>query len=219
MPTPTIRGSVRIRAFVVAVLLLLGLPTIAFSMKGPKIDVEDFPSFKEGTPSLVFVEVGDYQCPYCGEGAREMVPRLVEKYVRTGKLELLHLDLPLQMHPDALKSAEAAACAKEQGKFWEMHNILFANQRALGVDHLNAYAEQAGLDLPAFQKCLAAGKSRGAISSDIRTAHTLGISGTPAYLIARRIPGGTKIEVLETIHGLPPSEEVEAKIETLLNAK
>ncbi len=197
-------------------LLVLSLAVPASAMKGPKIDVRDFPSYKEGTPSLVFVEVGDFQCPYCGEGARELLPKIVEKYVRSGKVELLHLDLPLQMHPDALKSAQAAACAKEQGKYWEMHNVLFANQRALGADRLDGHAEQAGLDVPAFQKCMAGGKNRGSISSDVRTAHSLGISGTPAYLLARRIPGGTKVEVLETIRGLPPYEEVEGKIEALL---
>jgi protein-disulfide isomerase len=145
--------------------------------------------------------------------------QVYEKFVRTGKVELIYLDFPLQMHPYAFKAAEAAACAGDQKMFWEMHHQLFANQGALAPDRLPAQAEEAGLDVAAFQKCLASGHHAGGIREDVRTAQNLGITGTPAYLIGRRIPGGDKVEILETVKGLTPYETLEQKLNALLTAK
>jgi protein-disulfide isomerase len=187
-------------------------------MKGPRINVADDPSYKEGSPNLVLVEVSDFQCPYCGEAAREVLPKVVEKYVRSGQVELVFLDLPLEMHSNAMKAAEAAACANDQGKFWEMHNLLFANQRALGAESLPGYAEKTGVDMSAFQKCLASGKKQGGIREDMRTVGFLDIHSTPTLLLGRRVAGGDKVEVLETLHG-PTYEELAAKVDSLLTAK
>jgi protein-disulfide isomerase len=148
-----------------------------------------------------------------------VLPKVYERFVRTGKVELLYLDLPLQMHPHAFKAAEAAACAGDQGKFWEMHHQLFADQRALGASQLPTHAEEIGLDLAAFQKCLAGGKHAGGIREDIRLANSLGISGTPAFILGRRIPGSDKVQVAEVVKGLPPFEFLEEKLNTLLAAK
>jgi len=147
-----------------------------------------------------------------------VLPQIEEKLVHTGKVELVFLDLPLQMHPQAFKAAEAAACAGDQKKFWEMHHLLFANQHALTEDRLPGYAEQLGLDVPAFQKCLSSGRHEGEIRDSIRLAHSLGISGTPAYVLARRIKGD-KVEVLDIVHGVRPYEELEKKINALPASK
>lgn len=105
------------------------------------------------------------------------------------------------MHSNAFKAAQAAACAGDQKKFWEMHHQLFANQRDLAPEKLPGHARQVGLDVDAFQKCLDGGRHSGEIRKDMRTAGNLGIAGTPAYLIGRRLPGGDKVEILETIKG------------------
>jgi len=203
---------------VALVFALLAMPSL-FAKGNPKISVADDPSTKEGTPSLVFIEVSDFECPYCGQGAFELIPRIHEEFVKTGEVELIFLDNPLEIHPDAFRAAQAAACAGEQGKFWDMHHELFGNQKELGPDQLPARAEAVGLDLPAFQKCLGGHKHDGAIREDIRTARNLGINGTPAYLIGRRIEGGEKVEVLEVLHSSQSWPEVEAKIKALLPAK
>jgi protein-disulfide isomerase len=148
-----------------------------------------------------------------------VLPSVKEIFVHTGKVELVFLDLPLQMHSQAFKAAEAAACAREQKKFWEMHDVLFQNQRALTPDQLPGYAEGIGLDVPTFQKCLSSGRHDGEIRDNIRLANSLGITGTPAYVLARRIPGGDKVQVLEIVHGVPPYEELEKKINALLASK
>ena len=148
-----------------------------------------------------------------------MLSQVHDEFVRTGKVELIFLDLPLQMHPHAFKAAEAAACAGDQNMFWDMHHVLFANQQALASDQLPGYAQELGLDVAAFQKCLSSGRHAGAIRADMRTAQTLGITGTPAFLLGRRLPGGDKVEVLDVMKGLPPYEVLKEKIDALLTAK
>lgn len=198
-------------------VLLLG-PQV-WAMKGRTISIGDAPSMKEGSPDLVLVEVGDFQCHVCGRGIRDLMQPVYEKFVRTGKVELVFLNMPLPMHPYAFKAAEAAACAGDQNMFWEMHHQLFANQQSLAPDRLPGYAEEVGLDVAAFQKCLDGGRHAGEIRSDMRVAQRLGITGTPAYVLGRRIPGGDKLQVLEIVRGLGPYEDLEKKIDELLAAK
>ena len=216
--TANIRGISR-WAVAAGLALLLGPQSWAHAQVGRKISVGDYPSSKEGSPGLVLIEVADFQCPYCGQGAREVLPRVDEKFIETGKVELIFLDLPLQMHPQALQAAEAAACAGDQKKFWEMHNLLYAHQHELTPDRLPGYAQTLELDIPTFQKCLSSRRHEGEIRGSARVAQSLGITGTPAYVLARRIPGGDKVQVLEIVHGLQPYEELEKKINALLASK
>jgi protein-disulfide isomerase len=216
--------TIRIRSFsrwigVIGAFLVLGQPSSAIAQVGRKISMEGYPSMKEGSPELVLLEVVDFQCPYCGQGAREVLPEIHENFVHTGKVELVYLGLPLQMHSQAFKAAEAAACAGDQKKFWQMHDALFENQRALAPDQLQGYAEELGLDVATFQKCLASGRHDAEIRSSVRVAHSLGITGTPAYVLARRIPGGDKVQILDIVHSLPSYEELEKKLNTLLASK
>lgn len=207
---------------VLGLILCLGVSSSAFARKNPRISVADDPSLKEGSPGLVLVEIGDFQCPYCARGARDVIPQVYDKFVRTGKVELVFLDFPLPMHPHAFKAAEAAACAGDQKLFWEMHHQLFGFQHALAPDQLPGYAEDLkdyGLDVAAFQKCLDKGSHAAGIREDIRTVRNLGINGTPAYLLGRRLPEGDKIEILEVVKGLPPYGDMEAKINALLAPK
>lgn len=201
---------------VLGVILGLGMESAVFAKKNPRISVGDDPSLKQGSPGLVLVEIGDFQCPYCARGARDVITQVHDNFVRTGKVELVFLDFPLPMHPHAFKAAEAAACAGEQKMFWEMHNQLFGYQQALAPDQLPTYAQDLGLDVPAFQECLVKGSHAAGIREDIRTVQNLGITGTPAYLLGRRLPEGDKIEVLEVVKGLPPYEDMETKINALL---
>ena len=148
-----------------------------------------------------------------------MLPQVYDKFVHTGKVELIYLDLPLPMHPYAFKAAKAAACAGDQKMFWDMHHLLFANQQALAPAQLPSYAEELGLDVAAFEKCLSSGQHDAEIREDMRTAQSLGITGTPAYLLGRRVPDSDKVQILEIVKGLPPYEELEKKINGLLAPK
>ena len=123
------------------------------------------------------------------------------------------------MHRNAFKAAEAAACAGDQKKFWEMHHELFAHQGALAPDQLSGYAGELGLDVAAFQKCLSGGKKAPGIREDMRTVQNLGISSTPRYLLGRRIPGGDKVKILDIIEGAKPYQVFEEKINARLASK
>lgn len=211
--------TIRIRSisrWVIAVVLFFGTSPWALAQKGSKISVADDPSMKEGSPGLVLIELSDFQCPYCAQAAHKVIPQVYEKLIRTGKVELIFLDFPLPMHPHAFKAAEAASCAGDQQKYWEMNSTLFGYQSALAPDKLPIYAEELGLDVTAFQKCLSSGKHAGAIREDMRVARNLGIDGTPAYVLGRRLPNGDKVEVLEVIKGGAPYEVLEEKVNGLL---
>lgn len=145
-----------------------------------------------------------------------MLPRVYQQYVTAGKVELVFLDLPLKMHPHAFQAAEAAHCAGEQGLFWDMHHYLFAYQTALAREDLVRYADELGLAVEPFVACLDSGRHAAAIREDMDAAHKLGVTGTPAYVLGRRVPEGDEVEVLEVIKGLPPFEYVEEKINGLL---
>ena len=145
-----------------------------------------------------------------------MLPQIHDKYVSSGKVEIVFLDLPLRMHPHAFNAAEAAGCAGEQSRFWEMYRRLFSNQRMLAPPQLRAHAEAIGLDLAAFDKCVAGGRQEAKIHEDVRVTQMLGIAGTPAFLLGTRIAGTDKVEVVEIVRGLPPVSELEKRLDALL---
>src|SRR5665647_213785 len=90
---------------------------------------------------LTMVEFTDYQCPFCGRFEATTFPEIKKNYIDTGKLRLIMRDMPLEgLHPFAMKAAQAVHCAGDQGKFWEMKDLLFKNQNKLDADSLNGYA-------------------------------------------------------------------------------
>jgi protein-disulfide isomerase len=102
------------------------------------------------------------------------------------------LDLPLAMHADAPKAAEAALCAHDQGKFWEYHDKLFENQRALKVPNLKQYAADMQLDTTAFATCLDSGQFGPSVQADMQKAASLGVTGTPAFFVNGRFINGAQ---------------------------
>src|SRR5215470_15185257 len=129
---------------------------------------------------VTIVEFSDYQCPFC-KRAEGVVDQVMTTY--GDKVRLVFRDYPLPMHPQARPAAEAANCANAQGKFWEYHAKLFANQSALGEDKLKEYAQEVGLDPAKFAECLAQKPFSAAIDKDMSEATKLGINGTPAFFI------------------------------------
>ena len=127
------------------------------------------------------VEYGDFECPYCGSAypeIKELRRRLGDRFA----FEFRHFPLE-EKHPRALGAAEAAEAARAQGRFWEMHDLLFENQRALEHDDLVGYAEQLGLDVDRFERDLREHVHVGKIHSDRAEGEALGVSGTPAFFV------------------------------------
>jgi protein-disulfide isomerase len=145
-----------------------------------KIEAGPGPSWGAKDAKVTIVEFSDFQCPYC---AREtvIINKLRDLYPKDLRIEFR--SFPLVQHSAARGAAEAAVCAHEQGKFWEYHDVLFANSRALGLDDLKRYASDVNLDLNAFASCLASDRPKNAVETSMALGQKLGVEGTPAVYV------------------------------------
>lgn len=172
----------------------------------------------KGAPNakVTIVEFSDYQCPFCARFHRSTLPQLQTEYIDTGKVRHVFRNMPLEaIHPHAFKAHEAALCAEDQGKYWPMHDQLFANQRALAPEALVGHAKAVGLDMAAFQKCLDSGKHAARIREDLAEAERLGLGGTPAFLIGVSGPDG-KVKTVKFVNGAQPYSNFKAAIDAAL---
>lgn len=125
------------------------------------------------------------------------------------------MDLPLEsIHNVAFKAAEAAHCAGEQGKYWEMHDRLFENQNKL--QPLTPHAEALGLDLPKFEECLNSGRQAAAIRQDMAEAQKAGVTGTPTFFLAYTDPNSSKVKTVRRLTGAQPYAAFKMEIDKLL---
>src|SRR5581483_693541 len=127
------------------------------------------------TAPVTIIEFSDYQCPFCRR-AEDSVEQVIKTY--GDKVRLVYRDFPLPMHPHARPASEAAACANEQGKFWEYHAKLFHGD-GLEPDKLKTYADQVGLDRKKFDECLEKKPYKDAIDKDFADGEKAGVNGTP----------------------------------------
>ena len=181
-------------------------------------NMEGLPFKGAADSKLVMVELSDYQCPFCGRYVHETLPQLERDYIRTGKVKYIFSALPLEsLHPQALKAAEAAYCAGDQAKYWEMHDQLFSNQQALGVRELSLHAQVIGLNVPTFQQCLFSEKYAPRVRAGITEASRIGIQGTPTFLFGFTTPNSSQLKVLKLISGAQPYIAFKATLDSLVN--
>jgi len=161
------------------------------------------------------VEFADFQCPFCAVFTRDTLPMLEEQYVRAGKVLFAFRQLPLErIHKVALAAAEAAVCAGDQGRFWEMHDWIFGNQKTLTPASLRTRALALHLDDKAFAGCVATGATA-RVKADIQRAASLQISGTPTFFVGRIGVDGD-VRVTRRLTGARPAAEFIAAIEAAL---
>ena len=132
---------------------------------------------------VALVEVSDFECPFCARYSTQTSAQVVREFVQTGKIRYAFVHLPIASHRHAFKAAEAAMCAGEQGKFWEMRDRLFANQSALALPRLPESANAVGLRLDAFNTCLDSSRHAPQIQSDAAMASKFGVRATPTFFI------------------------------------
>jgi len=181
------------------------------------LSVENAPFLGEKNAKLTLVEFFDYQCPFCARHFKETLPQLVAEYVKTGKVKYVIRDFPLEsMHPQAFKAAEAARCAGEQGKYWEMHQRLMSNQRALEAKEMALYAQALGLNLPTFHACLDSGKEATKVRQDIANGEKAGVEGTPTFFLGLTEENGPGIRATRKLGGALPYPKFKQAIESLL---
>jgi len=170
------------------------------------IALEDAAGVKgDANAPVTIVEYTDYQCPYCQRHFVETMPGL-QKYVDEGKVRYALKDFPLtDIHPQALKAAEAARCAGDQDAYWPMHDLLFQNQQewsgqASAADLFKGYAKQLNLEQAAFDQCLDSAKYVEAIQANEQEGIGYGVRGTPGFFVNRiPLPGAYPIEYFQQI--------------------
>jgi protein-disulfide isomerase len=163
---------------------------------------------------LTLVEFTDYQCPFCARFETTTFPEIKKNYIDTGKVRLILRDLPLDsLHPFALKAAHSVRCAGDQGKFWEMRDVLFRNQSKLDVDSLAGYAKDLALNVDTFKSCMADDKHLKEIRDEVRYASSLGITGTPTFVLGKAV--GDSVQGRKIVGALP-LEVFEAAINEML---
>lgn len=174
--------------------------------ESPKLSpiVDGFPTWGNAKAPVTIVEFSDFQCPFCSR-AVPAIDRIKKEY-GPDKVKIVFRDMPLPSHDRAVPAANAAHCANEQGKFWEMHDVLFENQAKLADADLKDYAKKVGLDAAKFTACFDAKKFQGDIDKSRAEAEKLGISATPSFVI-----NGVLLQ------GAQPFEKFKEKIDRALS--
>lgn len=158
---------------------------------GPvRTSVADAPILGRANAPVTIVEFSDYQCPFCQRFSATTLPALKKDYVDTGKVRYVFRDFPLDhIHPHARKAAEAAHCAGEHGKYWEMHDVLFQNQKALAPPQLAEHARTVGVDGAKFDECLSSGRHAARVTRGLADGTAVGVQGTPTFVVGRTKAG------------------------------
>ena len=163
------------------VQVLLDPPRKEVAATGPAKGPADAP--------VTIVEFSDFQCPFCSR-VLDTMKQVEERY--KGQVRVVFRHFPLNIHPNAPKAAEAGACANEQGKFWELHDKMFANQGGLAVEGLKRMAGEAGVQAEKFNECLDSGRHAETWRKDMEEGTAAGVTGTPAFFVNGRFINGAQ---------------------------
>ena len=162
-----------------------------------KVDVKGggLPVFGQQNAKVTMVEFSDFECPFCKSYFDQTLSQIKKDYIDTGKVKMYYRHFPLDFHPAATPSALASECANEQGKFWEYHDIVFAEQDKISgktadtiTTQLKLFAQELGLNTSQFDNCLDNAKFQANVDADLNDGRTAGVSGTPTFFI-----NGTRI--------------------------
>ena len=176
-------------------------PAIRVALEAPRVNVAASaanPSLGGSAAPVTLIEFSDYQCPYC-QRVEPTLKRL--RAVYGDKLRIVWKDFPLtQIHPQAAKAGEAAHCAGDQNKYWELHDVLFNKQQELQLDDLKRHALELGLDTASFNQCLDSSKYGARVREGMTEGSALGVNSTPTIFInGRRLSGAQPYEVFAAV--------------------
>jgi protein-disulfide isomerase len=163
-------------------------PTAPSAPQSLQVTYGDYPALGQDSAPVAWVEFSDFQCPFCERLYSDAEAQVTTNYINSGKVKLYYRDFPLSFHPNADPAANAARCADEQDKFWEMHDLLFSNQSGwTGLSDagptFKAYAAALGLDSTQFDSCYDAKKYESAIQADEQVGSGYGVQGTPSNFL------------------------------------
>jgi protein-disulfide isomerase len=154
------------------------------------VPVDGAPVSGTADAPVTLVEFSDFHCPFCRQ-VQPVLAQLLERY--PDKVRLAYRDFPLDgAHPRARRAAEAAHCAREQGNFWEYHDVLFAHPSQATPEDLKRYAAQVGLDRVRFEGCVTERVHRPAVQRDFEEGVRLGVTGMPTVFVNGRSLSGAQ---------------------------
>jgi protein-disulfide isomerase len=222
----------RIQQIGIIGIIVVGAVLVAFALIYPNLkpvgavataNAHDRPMVNDnalGDPNapIKIEEFSDYQCPYCARFHEETETQLTDTYVADGTVYFVYRSFGEFIGPESKAAAEAAYCAGDQNKYWEYHDILFANQTGENVGaftnrRLQAFAESLSLDMNAFDSCLNSGKYSDRVDQDGVDGTAAGVTGTPAFFLTYTVNGETKHKL---IAGANPLSEFQTQIEAAL---
>ncbi len=149
--------------------------------------LDGYPILGSASAPVTIIEYGDYQCPNCQRFATQTKPLIAENYIDNGKVKLIFKDFVIYGN-DSANGALAAHCASDQGKFWEMHNHIYQNQRGtnsgwLSVDNIKKFASSIDLNMEQFDSCFDGKKYAQRVAEGLSEGKTVGVNGTPTFII------------------------------------
>jgi len=165
-----------------------------------EVSIDDDAVKGDKNAPVTIVEFSDFECPFCGRHFTQTYPEIKSKYIDTGKVNYVFRDFPLAFHQNAKPASMAAECVKEEGgdnAYWDYHDTLFENQKALDSDSLKKYASDMGYDIA---DCLDSEKYADEVDADMKDGASYGVQGTPAFFInGRLVSGAQPFEAFETV--------------------
>jgi protein-disulfide isomerase len=163
--------------------------------------------------SIAIVEFSDYECPYCAKHYREVLPKLRGRYIDKGLVRYVMMDFPLGFHAHAEKVSLSARCAGGQGQYWAMHDAIFGAHGQMTDALADTVVGQKKMDAATFKRCLEDPKQREAIRRDMVLGASIGINGTPAFLIGT--VKGNRLTDYKLLSGVQPFEAFASIIDRL----
>ena len=181
------------------------------------LNIDGAPFLGSKDAKVTLVEFSDFQCPFCARHSQQTLPAIMKDYIDAGKVKYVLRDFPIpQLHPQAQKSHEAAHCAGEQGKYWEMYHRLFGDLRGQDAQGLTAHAKALRLDGRKFDQCLSSGRHTAKVQKAVEEGQRAGVRGTPAFFVGVSADGRT-VKATQMLRGAQPYDRFKGVIETALS--
>lgn len=162
-----------------------------------------FPVKGDENAPVTIVEFSDFECPFCGAFYNDTLPQIISDYVDSGQVKIYYRHYPLSFHPNATPLALASECANAQGKFWEMHDVIFDNNATISTattDDMKQWASDLGLDTATFNSCLDNATHQDKVDEDFAAGNELGVSGTPSFYInGKQLVGAQPFSAFQAI--------------------
>lgn len=180
-------------------------PNAPADATGAILDVAGAPALGPADAVVTLIEFSDYECPFCIRHFQQTMPEIRKQYIDTGKIRYVFRDFPIdQNHPQAIRAHEAAHCALEQQRFWDLHVRLFSSPGTHTPAALEDRAREAGLNEDQFRACIASGRTTPKVRATVNLVESLGATGTPWFFVGLRDPKTDHVKVLKSIGGAQP---------------